>query len=68
MGALATGAVGGPMLMNAMQPSSNLQQPEKKVTPYKGPYLPTVRNVQFPTGPASYTDTSEFQYFDDFPF
>jgi hypothetical protein len=64
MGVLATGAIGGPMLMDAMSPSSN-RQPEKKVTPYKGPYLPTVRNAQFPTGPASYTDTSEFQYFDD---
>jgi hypothetical protein len=64
MGVLATGAIGGPMLMDAMSPSSN-RQPEKKVTPYKGPYLPTVRNAQFPTGPTSYTDTSEFQYFDD---
>ena len=65
MGALATGAVGGPMLMNAMQPSNNLHPPETKVTPYKGPYLPTVRNAQFPTGPTPWTDTSERQYFDD---
>jgi hypothetical protein len=40
MGALATGAVGGPMLMDAMSPSNNLRQPETKVTPYRGPYKP----------------------------
>jgi hypothetical protein len=65
MGALATGAIGGPMLMDAMQPSSKLRQPETKVTPYRGPYKPVERIAQFPTGPASYTDTSEFQYFND---
>jgi hypothetical protein len=65
MGVLATGAIGGPMLMDAMQPSSNLRQPETKVTPYRGPYKPVERIAQFPTGPASYTDTSERQYFAD---
>lgn len=65
MGVLATGAIGGPMLMDAMQPSSNLRQPETKVTPYRGPYKPVERIAQFPTGPASYTDTSERQYFND---
>jgi hypothetical protein len=63
-GVLATGAIGGPMLMDAMQPSSN-RRPETKVTPYRGPYKPTERIAQFPTGPASYTDTSERQYFAD---
>lgn len=65
MGALATGAIGGPMLMDAMQPSNNLHPPETKVTPYRGPYKPVERIAQFPTGPASYTDTSERQYFND---
>jgi hypothetical protein len=65
MGVLATGAIGGPMLMDAMSPSNNLRQPETKVTPYRGPYKPVERIAQFPTGPASYTDTSEFQYFND---
>jgi hypothetical protein len=64
-GVLATGAIGGPMLMDAMQPSNNLRQPETKVTPYRGPYKPVERIAQFPTGPASYTDTSERQYFND---
>jgi hypothetical protein len=64
MGVLATGAIGGPMLMDAMQPSSN-RRPETKVTPYRGPYKPVERIAQFPTGPASYTDTSERQYFND---
>jgi hypothetical protein len=63
-GVLATGAIGGPMLMDAMQPSSN-RRPETKVTPYRGPYKPVERIAQFPTGPASYTDTSERQYFAD---
>ena len=53
------------MLMDAMQPSSKLRQPETKVTPYRGPYKPVERIAQFPTGPASYTDTSERQYFAD---
>ena len=65
MGALATGAVGGPMLMDAMQPSNNLHPPETKVTPYRGPYKPTERIAQFPTGPTPWTDTSERQYFND---
>jgi hypothetical protein len=65
MGVLATGAIGGPMLMDAMSPSNNLRQPETKVTPYRGPYKPVERIAQFPTGPASYTDTSERQYFAD---
>ena len=51
--------------MDAMQPSSKLRQPETKVTPYRGPYKPVERIAQFPTGPASYTDTSERQYFAD---
>ena len=65
MGVLATGAIGGPMLMDAMQPSSNLRQPETKVTPYRGPYKPVERIAQFPTGPTPWTDTSERQYFND---
>jgi len=65
MGALATGAIGGPMLMDAMSPSNNSRQPETKVTPYRGPYKPTERIAQFPTGAAPWTDTSERQYFND---
>ena len=63
MGALATGAIGVPMLMDAMQPSNS--QPETKVTPYRGPYKPVERIAQFPTGAAPWTDTSERQYFND---
>jgi hypothetical protein len=65
MGVLATGAVGGPMLMDAMQPSNNLNPPASTLTPYKGPYLPTERTAQFPTGPTPWTDTSERQYFNE---
>ena len=65
MGALATGAVGGPMLMDAMQPSNNLNPPASTLTPYKGPYLPTERTTQFPIGPQPWTDTSERQYFNN---
>jgi hypothetical protein len=65
MGALATGAIGGPMLIDATQPSNNSNLPASTLTPYKGPYLPTERTPQFPIGPQPWTDTSERQYFNN---
>lgn len=56
---LGTGAIG----------SSSMSDPKSRPnyggSTYAGPYLPTERTAQFPTGPEPWTDTSERQYFDD---
>jgi len=56
---LGTGVAGNMMM------SDPKSRPNYGGSTYAGPYLPTERTAQFPTGPEPWTDTSERQYFDD---
>ena len=55
------GAVGSKM----SDPPPGLRAPPPEVSTYAGPYKPVERTAQFQIGPQAYTDTSEFQYFND---
>lgn len=46
-------------------PQPGLRAPPPEVSTYAGPYKPVERTAQFQIGPQAYTDTSEFQYFND---
>ena len=59
--ALGTGVAGN--MMSDQQ--TGIHPPPAQVSDYAGPYMPTPRTAQFPTGPQPWTDTSEFQYFND---
>ena len=58
--ALGTGVAG-----NMMPDQQPLRAPPPEVSTYAGPYKPVERTAQFQIGPQAYTDTSEFQYFND---
>jgi hypothetical protein len=58
--ALGTGVAG-----NMMSDPQPLRAPLPEKSDYAGPYMPTPRTTQFPIGPQSLEDTSEFQYFSD---
>ncbi len=55
------GAVGSKM----SDPPPGLRAPPPEKSDYAGPYKPVERTAQFQIGPQAYTDTSEFQYFND---
>jgi hypothetical protein len=55
------GAVGSKM----SDPPPGLRAPPPEKSDYAGPYKPVERTSQFQIGPQAYTDTSEFQYFND---
>ena len=58
--ALGTGVAG-----NMMPDQQPLRAPPPEKSDYAGPYKPVERTAQFQIGPQAYTDTSEFQYFND---
>ena len=55
------GAIGSKM----SDPQPGLRAPPPEKSDYAGPYKPVERTAQFQIGPQAYTDTSEFQYFND---
>ena len=57
---LGTGVAG-----NMMSDPQPLRAPLPEKSDYAGPYKPVERTAQFQIGPQAYTDTSEFQYFND---
>ena len=60
--ALGTGIAGSNYLSS---PQTGIHPPPAQTSDYAGPYMPTPRTAQFPTGPQPWTDTSERQYFDE---
>ena len=55
------GAIGS----HLSDPQPGLRAPPPEKSDYAGPYKPVERTAQFQIGPQAYTDTSEFQYFND---
>jgi hypothetical protein len=63
-GSLALAGIGA-IGSRLSDPQPGLRAPPPEVSTYAGPYKPVERTSQFQIGPQAYTDTSEFQYFND---
>jgi hypothetical protein len=62
-GSLALAGIGA--IGSNLSTPQTLRAPPPEVSTYAGPYKPVERTSQFQIGPQAYTDTSEFQYFND---
>jgi len=62
-GPLALAGIGA--IGSNLSTPQTLRAPPPEVSTYAGPYKPVERTAQFQIGPQAYTDTSEFQYFND---
>ena len=62
-GPLALAGIGA--IGSNLSTPQTLRAPPPEVSTYAGPYKPVERTSQFQIGPQAYTDTSEFQYFND---
>ena len=62
-GSLALAGIGA--IGSNLSTPQTLRAPPPEVSTYAGPYKPVERKARFQIGPQAYTDTSEFQYFDD---
>lgn len=62
-GSLALAGIGA--IGSNLSTPQTLRAPPPEVSTYAGPYKPVERTAQFQIGPQAYTDTSEFQYFND---
>ena len=62
-GPLALAGIGA--IGSSLSTPQTLRAPPPEKSDYAGPYKPVERTAQFQIGPQAYTDTSEFQYFND---